>query len=248
MSFDRRRLLAGLLACPVCAAVARAEGPHWEYEQHGGAAKWGELDESYKACSLGTEQSPIDLSSAIKANVDPLKLDWKPQAFEIVNNGHTIQANAAPGSTLTIGKDTYNLVQFHFHSPSEHSIGGKRSTMEAHFVNSQPSGRLAVVGVFMKAGRKNTAFAAIMRVAPRSEGEKALDKPLDPRQLLPASRALYRYKGSLTTPPCSEVVDWNIYEQPIEVAAEDIEAFRAIFPMNARPLQPVNRRFLLRGV
>jgi carbonic anhydrase len=100
----------------------------------------------------------------------------------------------------------------------------------------------------MNAGRKNAAFAAIMQVAPKKEGEKALDKPADPRQFLPASRALYRYKGSLTTPPCSEVVDWNVYEQPIDVAAEDIEAFRAIFPMNARPVQPVNRRFLLRGV
>jgi carbonic anhydrase len=91
-------------------------------------------------------------------------------------------------------------------------------------------------------------FAAIMQVAPRSECETTLDKPLDPRQFLPASRALYRYEGSLTTPPCSEVVDWNVCEQPIEVAAADIAAFKAIFPMNARPLQPVNRRFLLRGV
>jgi carbonic anhydrase len=249
MSLNRRRLVAGLLACPACAAVARAEGaPHWEYEGHGGAEKWGELDEGYKACALGAEQSPIDLSSGIKATLDPLKLDWKPQAYEIINNGHTIQAKAAPGSTLTIGKDVYNLVQFHFHAPSEHSIGGKRAAMEVHFVHAGPEGRLAVVGVLMNAGRKNAAFAAIMQAAPKKEGEKTLDKPLDPRQFLPASRALYRYKGSLTTPPCSEVVDWNVYEQPIEVAAEDIAAFKAIFPMNARPLQPMNRRFLLRGV
>jgi carbonic anhydrase len=249
MPLNRRRLLAGLLAGPACAAVARAGGaPHWEYEGRGGAAKWGELDESYKACALGAEQSPIDLSSAIKATLDPLNLDWKPQAFEIVNNGHTIQADAKPGSTLTIGKDVYKLVQFHFHAPSEHSIGGKRSAMEVHFVHAGPDGRLAVVGVLMNAGRKNAAFADIMKRAPKKEGEKELEKPIDPRQFLPANPALYRYKGSLTTPPCSEVVDWNIYEQPIEVAAEDIEAFKAIFPMNARPLQPVNRRFLLRGV
>jgi carbonic anhydrase len=248
MSLNRRRLLTGLLACPLCAAVARAEGPHWEYEGHGGAAKWGELDEGYKACALGAEQSPIDLSNGIKATLDPLNLDWNPQAYKVVNNGHTIQANAASGSTLRIGKDKYNLVQFHFHTPSEHSLGGKPSAMEVHFVHAQPDGRLAVIGVFMKAGRKNPAFAAIMQAAPKSEGEKGLDKPLDPRQLLPASRSLYRYQGSLTTPPCSEVVNWNVYEQPIEVAGEDIEAFKAIFPTNARPVQPVNRRFLLRGV
>jgi len=248
MSLNRRRLLAGLLACPVCAAGGRAEGPHWEYEGHGGAAKWGELDEGYKACAFGAEQSPIDLSGAIRANIDPLNLDWKPQAFKIINNGHTIQANAAPGSTLTVAKDSYNLVQFHFHTPSEHSLAGKQSAMEVHFVHAHPSGRLAVLGVFMKAGRRNAGFATIMQAAPRSEGEKVLDKPLDPRQFLPASRSLYRYEGSLTTPPCSEVVDWNVYQQAIEVAGEDIEAFKVIFPMNARPLQPVNRRFLLRGV
>jgi carbonic anhydrase len=100
----------------------------------------------------------------------------------------------------------------------------------------------------MKPGRKNEGFTAIMQAAPKSEGEKELDKPLDPRLFLPVSRSLYRYKGSLTTPPCSEVVDWNVYEQPIEVSPEHIEAFKAIFPMNARPVQPVNRRFLLRGV
>jgi carbonic anhydrase len=120
--------------------------------------------------------------------------------------------------------------------------------MEVHFVHAAADGRLAVVGVFMQPGRKNAAFAAIMQVAPRTEGEKTLEQPIDPRQFLPASKALFRYKGSLTTPPCSEVVDWNVFEQPIEVAEADIKAFQAIFSMNARPLQPVNRRFLLRGV
>jgi carbonic anhydrase len=249
MLLSRRRFFVGLLACPACAAAAHAaDGPHWDYEGHGGAAKWGDLAESYKACALGTEQSPIDLSGSIKVTLDPLDLNWKPQAYEIENNGHTIQAEAAPGSTLTIGRDIYTLVQFHFHAPSEHAVNGHRSAMEVHFVHAAPGGRIAVVGVLMKAGRKNAAFAAIMRAVPRTEGEKRLDRPIDPRQFLPANRALYRYEGSLTTPPCSEVVDWNVYEQPIEVAGEDIEAFKAIFPMNARPLQPVNRRFLLRGV
>jgi carbonic anhydrase len=248
MSFNRRRLLGAVLACPVCAAVApAADAPHSDYEDHGGAAKWGELDESYKACALGAEQSPIDLSGAVKASLDPLKLDWKPQAFKIVNNGHTIQANAALGSTLTIGKETYNLVQFHFHAPSEHAVDGKRSAMEAHFVHAGAGGRLAVLGVLMNAGRGNPAFAAIMQAAPKKEGEQTLGKPLDPRQLLPAGKSLYRYEGSLTTPPCSEVVHWYVFAQPIEVAAGDIDAFKAIFPMNARPLQAVNRRLLLRG-
>jgi carbonic anhydrase len=249
MLLSRRRFSLGLLVCPLCASVVRAaDAPHWDYEGHGGAQKWGELDGSYKSCGIGAEQSPIDLSGSVKATLDPLQIHWKPQAFKIVNNGHTIQANAAPGSTLLIAEDTYNLIQFHFHAPSEHAVNGRRSAMEVHFVHAAADGRLAVVGVFMQPGLKNDAFAAIMQVAPRTEGETILAQPVDPRQFLPASKALFRYKGSLTTPPCSEVVDWNVFEQPIEVAEADIKAFQAIFPMNARPLQPLNRRFLLRGV
>jgi carbonic anhydrase len=248
MLLSRRRFSLGLLACPLCAGIAQAaDAPHWDYECHGGAQKWGELDEAYKTCGVGAEQSPIDLTGSLKATLDPLRFDWKPQAFKIVNNGHTIQANAAPGSTLVIGKDTYNLIQFHFHAPSEHAVNGKRFAMEVHFVHAAGE-RRAAVGVFMTPGRKNAAFAAIMQAAPRTEGEKTLDQPVDLRQFLPASKALFRYKGSLTTPPCSEVVDWNVFEQPIEVAEADIKTFQAIFPMNARPLQPLNRRFLLRGV
>jgi carbonic anhydrase len=249
MLLSRRHVSLGLLACPLCAGAAQAaDGPHWDYEGHGGADKWGALTESFKACAVGTEQSPIDLSQGVKADLDPLAIDWKPQAFKIVNNGHTIQANAAPGSTLVIGKDIYNHLQFHFHAPSEHAVNGKRVAMEVHFVHAAADGRLAVVGVFMQPGRKNAAFASIMQAAPRSEGEKTLGEPIDPRQFLPPVQTLFRYKGSLTTPPCSEVVDWNVFEQPIEVADADIKAFQAIFAMNARPLQPVNRRFLLRGV
>lgn len=248
MWLNRRRFSLGLLACPLCAGAAEAaDAPHWDYQDHGGAQKWGELDGSYKACGIGAEQSPIDLSGGVKATLDPIRFDWKPQAFKIVNNGHTIQADAAPGSTLVVAKDAYNLVQFHFHAPSEHASGGKRFAMEVHFVNAAADGRLAVVGVFMQPGGNNAAFAAIMQAAPRTEGEKTLEQPIDPRQFLPADKTLFRYKGSLTTPPCSEVVDWNVFEQPIAVADADIKAFQALFPMNARPLQPLNRRFLLRG-
>ena len=248
MTLNRRRLLAGLLACPICTTLARAsDGPHWQYEGHGGAEEWANLDSGFKACAVGSEQSPIDLSNAIKAGIDAIKLDWKPQPFKVANNGHTIQLSAAPGSSMTIGKEKYDLLQFHFHTPSEHALGGKRTAMEVHFVHGQPKGRLAVVGALMTAGKKNAAFGAVMQAAPRTEGETTLAAALDPRQFLPTSKSLFRYEGSLTTPPCSEVVDWAVYEHSIEVAAADIQAFKAIFPMNARPLQSINRRFLLRG-
>jgi carbonic anhydrase len=245
---DRRSFIGGLVACPVCAAVARADdAPHWAYEGEHGPAKWAEMDGKFKACAIGSEQSPIDLTNAIPAITDHVRISWKPEAFEIVNNGHTIQLNARPGSGLTIGKATYELKQFHFHTPSEHALKGKRTAMEAHFVHADPAGRLAVIGVLMVAGARHKGFGTIMKSAPRTEGEAHLDAPLDPSVFLPQSHGFYRYEGSLTTPPCSEVVDWTVFGHTIQVAQADIDSFKAIFPMNARPLQPINRRFLLKG-
>ena len=245
---DRRAVLLGLLSCPVCASLARAaDEAHWSYEGTDGPTQWGELDPGFKACSAGTQQSPIDLKGAIKADFGRLELDWKPQAYAIVNNGHTIQANAKPGSFARVAGDTYALQQFHFHAPSEHAINGTRTAMEVHFVHAGTGGRYAVVGAFMQSGAANAAFGAIMAAAPRKPGDGALRRPIDPHQLVPAKSDVYRYAGSLTTPPCSEVVDWNVYAHPIEVAAGDIAAFHALYPMNARPLQALDRRFVLIG-
>lgn len=246
MSLDRRSFLAGLLACPTCAAgTGSAFAAHWSYEE---PDHWG-ADEAAKTCAVGSQQSPINLEKAIRANVDTVKVDWKPQAFRVVNNGHTFQADAKTGAGgVTIGGERYDLLQFHFHTPSEHALDGKRTAMEVHFVHKHASGRLAVLGVFMVAGKPNATFSEIVKVAPREEGGADLAKAIDPKTLLPAKHGFFRYEGSLTTPPCSEVVDWNVFDTPITVAEADIAAFKAAFPMNARPLQPVNRRFLLKGV
>ena len=247
MRLDRRGFLWGLISCPICAAAARAEThPHWTYEGHGGPSDWGKLDNSFRACSIGSEQSPIDLSGAIKADLAPLAIDWHPQAFKVVNNGHTIQANVEANGGVTIGENRFALAQFHFHTPSEHALDGQRTHMEAHFVNADDKGRLLVVGVLMKAGSSHAPFAQLMASAPKKEGSATLSAPLDPNAFLPADRTRFRYEGSLTTPPCSETVDWNVYAAPIEVAQSDIAAFKSILPMNARPFQQRGRRFLLK--
>jgi carbonic anhydrase len=249
---NRRNLLkalAGLAVCPVCSAAGfAAEGAHWSYEGAGGPAKWGDLDAANKACSLGAQQSPIDIVAPIKSRLPALKLSWNKTADTIVNNGHTIQLNFAEGSTLKLGDTTYKLLQVHFHRPSEHLIGGKSFPMEAHFVHRADSGGLAVVGVMFSEGKPNATFSKIVATMPAKEGPavKAV-AAINPNGLLPAKLGYYRYPGSLTTPPCSEVVEWLVLTDPIQVAATDVAGFAKLYPMNARPAQKDNRRYVLQS-
>jgi carbonic anhydrase len=249
---DRRhalKALAGLALCPLCRPAFAAEGEHhWSYEGAGAPAKWGDLDAANNACAIGLQQSPIDIEASIKSQLPALKLHWSRSADTIVNNGHTIQLNFAEGSALTLGDVKYKLQQVHFHHPSEHMVGGKNFPMEAHFVHAKDGGGLAVVGVLMTEGRPNRAFGKIVKTMPAAEGPAVkADAGIDPHVLLPHRLSYFRYSGSLTTPPCSEVVEWLLLVDPIHVAAADVAAFAKLYPMNARPVQKDNRRFVLRS-
>jgi carbonic anhydrase len=240
--------LGGLLLCPLCAVRSPAADIHWSYEGTAGPDKWGDLDAADRVCSLGSQQSPLDIGATIPAQLAPLKITWAKSADTIVNNGHTIQLGVSPGSTLTTGKDQFTLVQFHFHRPSEHLIGGKGFPMEAHFVHRNDAGTLAVVGVLMASGKPNAVFKKIVSTMPASEGAPIkADSAIDPNALLPANRSYYFYEGSLTIPPCSEVVNWLLLMEPIQVADTDVANFAKLYPLNARPVQKPNRRFVLRS-
>ncbi len=245
----RRSFLAGILSCPICARAARSESDGaWSYEGANGPQNWNGLDPSYRACTVGCQQSPIDIKETISARTGGIYVNWRAQAFEIENNGHTIEAAVAPGSFAQIGPDRYELKQFHFHHPSEHWLEGQPRAMEAHFVHADDKGRLAVLGVFLVAGARNWLFAEIMKIAPTSPGVAKLKSPLFAQALLPRRGNLFfRYEGSLTTPPCAETVQWNVFLDSVSVAQSDIDAFAKIYPNNARPLQPLNRRFVLRS-
>jgi len=139
-------------------------------------------------------------------------------------------------------------VQFHFHRPSEHLIGGKSYPMEAHFVHRNAAGGLAVVGVLMTAGETNAAFKRLAATMPAKAGDKVkADTGINPNGFLPSSRGYYRYSGSLTTPGCNEIVNWLLLTTPVEVAKADIDAFARLYAMNARPVQKINRRFVLKS-
>lgn len=227
---------------------ALAEENHWGYEGEEGPDYWGELSDDYALCADGSAQSPIDISDAAELDLVDIEFNYGDTANRIFNNGHTIQVNVDEGSGIVYNGISYNLLQFHFHNPSEHTIDGQAAAMEIHFVHQDPnSGTLAVVGIMLTEGERGSeAYAAVFDHLPAEAGEpKARGNAFSLATLLPASRTFYTYQGSLTTPPCSEIVRWLLLDTPIELSAAQIEAFAAIHQGNARPIQPRGKRDLL---
>ena len=238
------KILLGLLIAFGSSQVLAEGAAHWTYEGKENPAKWGDIDKTFESCKLGKEQSPIDIQTkqAKKAALAPIQPAYKSSAGELVNNGHTIQINLADGGMATVPSGGYKLLQFHFHTPSEEKIDGKNFPLVAHLVHRNEAGKLAVVGVLFKTGKENAALKTIFANLPAKEGKAPLAANMDASALLPKSLAYYTYNGSLTTPPCSEGVAWHVLKEPVEISAAQVAAFKKIFQMNARPVQPLNGR------
>lgn len=230
----------------VSAAAFAGDQPHWTYEGHEGPEHWAELTPDFAACK-GNQQSPVDLTAASAGDNVDLALDWKPFAPTVTNNGHTIQAAAAGTPTTTLGGKVYTLQQMHFHHPAEHAIGGRRAPMEAHFVNKGPDGRLLVLGVMIEEGAANGEIAKLWEVVPAAVGAAPAKADVDFAKLLPTGGKFYRYAGSLTTPPCSEIVEWIVFADPITASKEQVAAFAKLYPINSRPVQVLHERTIVLG-
>ena len=241
-----KHIVVGTIIAVLPAAAVATGNAHWAYEGSEGPAHWGEMSEDFAACN-GRRQSPIDLKGARKGDNEDVSLAWKPFAPVVLNNGHTIQANAAAGNTTKSADKTYVLRQMHFHHLSEHSVDGKLSPMEAHFVHEGPGGNLLVLGVLIKEGKENPEIAKLWEVAPAKEGEATAKSAVDFAKLVPVRSDFYRYGGSLTTPPCSEIVEWVVFRDPITASKEQIEAFARLYPANNRPVQSLNDRTIVFG-
>ena len=239
LSLSAAIVMAGAVVAPAPVIAETAKAPHWSYEGEAGPDHWGELAEAFETCRTGTKQSPIDVKSATRISGSELKIKYANGPKEIVNNGHTIQANIQPGDTLTVDGKTYDLVQFHFHTPSENHIGGRGYPMELHFVNKASDGSLAVVAVMIKEGTANSDLSAIFAKTPKSGATPVSisDRKFDMSELLPANREHFRFSGSLTTPPCTEGVTWLVMAHPITASKAEIGKFKTFYPHNARPLQ-----------
>ncbi|HHD11293.1 MAG TPA: carbonic anhydrase family protein [Deltaproteobacteria bacterium] len=246
----RRRLVTAIflaILLSVTPAIAGSGKAHWGYEGKTGPEHWGELSKEFELCSKGKEQSPVDISNPVPEKMKPLKFSYKKaKKLHVVNNGHTIKVSYPAGSIFDApnGKK-YELLQFHFHAPSEHTVGGKAYPMEMHLVHKSKDGKIAVVGVFIKEGAHNKAIEKIWEELPEKEGEtEDVEEALSAAELLPASRSYYHYNGSFTTPPCTEGVNWFVITEPIELSKKQIDKFRSIMDGNARPVQPLNERVI----
>jgi carbonic anhydrase len=237
---------AGYCADTAPATHAGKHPAHWSYSGKTGPAEWAHVDEKFGNCALGHEQSPIDIRTAdVQAAALPaISFDYKPTPLKIIDNGHTVQVNIAPGSSITVGDTRYELLQFHFHKPSEERVNGKAYPLVAHLVHKSETGKLAVVAVLMDKGAKHPLVQAVFDNLPKAKEQESsvAGIGIDLNALLPANRAYYSFAGSLTTPPCSEGVSWFVLKTPMQVSTEQLARFGRVYAMNARPVQPLNGR------
>lgn len=245
--------------------------PHWEYLGSGGPNRWGELAAEFSTCKFGRNQSPINIEHENESGLFDLEFHYSAVPLQILNNGHTIQFNYGTpkrgeenfvsiagktyplpssidhNSTLSISGEEYKLLQVHFHSPSEHEVYGEHAPMEAHFVHMNNAKQLAVVGVMLVEGETNELVSKLWSYMPasKSEASEISGVHVNASSLLPRNRDYYHYRGSLTTPPCSEGVRWFVMKDPVEVSRSQVKKFLSVVHENARPVQSLNNRFLL---
>ncbi|MFZ4536779.1 carbonic anhydrase [Propionivibrio sp.] len=225
---------------------APAEAPHWSYTGNTGADKWGSLGNEFVTCSVGQRQSPIDIRKTIRADLPPIQFAYKPVPLSIVDNGHSIKVDTPDAGGITVEGESYELLQLHFHKPSEEKLNGKTYAMVVHLVHQSKAGKLAVVAVMMEAGKEQNLIRTLWTNLPLEKG-KPVTRPeikIDPTLLIPAKRNYYTFLGSLTTPPCTEGVLWLVLKTPMQVSREQLAGFGTIYKNNVRPVQAVNSRVI----
>lgn len=227
-------------------AAKALHGQHWTYEGDTGPANWAKLRPEFSVCALGKRQSPIAIDSrtTLQGPAEPIDFHYGPTEGSVLNNGHTIQVDLAPGNHLSVRGTRYDLVQFHFHHPAEEQVNGRTFPMVAHLVHRSEEGELAVVALLLDTGPANPAIDTVWTYMPLDTDDR-VPMPgtvLDVKALLPPTLSYYQFMGSLTTPPCTEGVLWMVMKTPVTLSQAQITLFGQLFPLNARPVQPVHDR------
>jgi len=222
----------------------KAHAVQWGYEGDKGPEHWGD---AFPVCGKGKKQSPLNIIGPFEKSKETLSVDYKEGPLKMLNNGHTIQVNIEPGSSLKIGKESFDLLQFHFHRPSEEQVEGKNASMVAHFVHKSKEGKLAVIGVLLNEGKDSAAIKTLWANLPPKEGEEFLPAKVtfNPASMLPKEMGFYNYEGSLTTPPCTEGVQFYILKTSVDISKQQLAKFP--FKLNARPVQALNGRKIAAG-
>lgn len=231
----------------VAKTAADQHAAHWTYEGSTGPEHWASIANENQTCESGKRQSPVDIRKPESAeDPDPIKLNYGKVAGGFINNGHTLQVNFPKGNFANLAGHRYELAQMHFHAPSEHTIDGKHFDMEAHFVHKDEKGNLAVIGVLIeKAHTDHPALAKIWNELPHEVNATPIEtESINPKELMPKDFAYYHYQGSLTTPPCSEGVEWYVLSSPVQLSEHQVEAFTKIVSHNSRPVQPLHARLV----
>lgn len=244
------RTLALLSLTLAATPLFAEEHAHWGYKGHGNPGHWAELNPDFKACAIGKHQSPINIETRkVKSGDLPsLSLAYSAGEAEVINNGHTIQVNLKAGGDMVLDGKHFHLLQFHFHTPSEEKINGKAYPLVAHFVHKDDDGNIAVIAQLFTVGKENAALKPVFASLPGKQGERtALAEALDPAAVLTSELGRYVFAGSLTTPPCSEEVRWQVLKTPVTLSRAQLKAFQHLYPMNARPVQPLNDRVVQGG-
>lgn len=231
-------------------ALMLAEGEpeplaHWSYGEEDGPKEWASLDDRYAMCEEGLNQSPINITNVIEAQLAPLAFAGSAKGTTFSNNGHSVEVKFAGGNTLTVDNKEYSLKQIHFHTPSENTINGKSFPMEAHLVHASGSS-LAVVAVMFEVGSDNVVLNKLLRNLPENAQDKnELKSEVTGYEILPANKEYFRFNGSLTTPPCSEGVKWLVLKEAVQISESQLKDFTAVMPKNNRPVQEINARTIL---
>jgi len=221
---------------------------HWDYQGANGPEHWNELSPEFKQCGVGERQSPIDIRDGIPVELDPIQFDYKLSAFRVIDNGHTVQVNVEPGNRIVVNGRRYELVEFHFHRPSEERLNGRQFEMVAHLVHKDLEGKLAIVAVLIEEGKDHPIVQQVWNNLPlEKHTEQAGLQGLDLLQLLPEDRRYATYMGSLSTPPCTEGVLWMVLKKPVTMSSRQLAIFSRLYPMNARPVQPLGGRLIKDG-
>ncbi len=221
-----------------------AQASEWGYgdDNPHGPAHWGDIAQD---CAMTKNQSPINIDTITDAALDNLDIHYSGKVVGLTNNGHTLQAQVEGKNTLTVDGKTFELQQFHFHTPSENQIRNHQYPLEAHFVHANKDGELVVLAVMFDGDASNAQLDTLIRHIPQQNTTTFFPDGFEVRQLLPDTDDYYRFNGSLTTPPCTEGVRWFILKETQALSTSQSEALMKVMGHNNRPLQPLNARTVL---